>query len=192
MRRRDPGWGTVAEAREATAATFYYTNAAPQAAGFNQSKELWLGLEDHVLQYAETTDQHISVFTAPVLAPDDPPYRGIRVPRRFWKVAAWSPAPGVLASAGFLLDQSDLIDTPERAVAAARRFPHLPGADRRHRACRGRGPRPARGGGRPGDGDGAPRGVEAAGRAVGHRAALSAYSPARPPSRCPNERPSPR
>lgn len=117
VRRRDPGWGTVAEAREATAATFFYTNAAPQAAGFNQSKQLWLGLEDHILEYAETTDQRISVFTSPVLAPDDPPYRGIRVPRRYWKVAAWSPAPGELASAGFILDQSELIDTSDRAVA---------------------------------------------------------------------------
>ena len=117
VRRRDPGWGTVAEAAAATAATFYYTNAAPQAAGFNQSKELWLGLEDHVLEYAETTDQRISVFTAPVLAPDDPPYRGVRIPRRFWKVAAWSPERGQLASAGFILDQTELIDTAERAVA---------------------------------------------------------------------------
>jgi endonuclease G len=117
VRRRDPGWGTDAEAREATAATFFYTNAAPQAAGFNQSKALWLGLEDHILDYAQTTDQRISVFTAPVLAPDDPPYRGIRVPRRYWKVAGWSPAPGELASAGFVLDQSELIDTSDRAVA---------------------------------------------------------------------------
>jgi len=122
VRRRDPGWGTVAEAREATAATFFYTNAAPQAAGFNQSKELWLGLEDHVLEYAETTDQRISVFTAPVLAPDDPPYRGIRIPRRFWKVAAWMPAPGELASAGFILDQTELIDTSERVVSPLAAF----------------------------------------------------------------------
>ncbi|QIG38136.1 DNA/RNA non-specific endonuclease [Microbacterium sp. 4R-513] len=118
VRRRDPGWGTVAEAREATAATFFYTNAAPQAAGFNQSKELWLGLEDHVLTYADATDQRISVFTAPVLAPDDPPYRGIRIPRRFWKVAAWSPgSDGVLAAAGFVLDQTQLLDAAmQRAV----------------------------------------------------------------------------
>ncbi|TDN88599.1 DNA/RNA non-specific endonuclease [Microbacterium sp. BK668] len=122
VRRRDPGWGTVAEAREATAATFFYPNAAPQAAGFNQSKELWLGLEDHVLAYADATDQRVSVFTAPVLAPDDPPYRGIRIPRRFWKVAAWSTARPSdvpeLAAAGFVLDQSELVDAARgRAVA---------------------------------------------------------------------------
>ena len=110
VRRRDPGWGSSDEAQDATAATFFYPNAAPQAAGFNQSKQLWLGLEDHVLAYAETTDQRLAVFTAPVLGVDDPPYRGIRVPLRFWKIAAWRSATG-LAAAGFLLDQSDLVDT---------------------------------------------------------------------------------
>jgi len=117
VRRRDPGWGDVDEAREATEATFFYPNAAPQAAGFNQSKELWLGLEDHVLAYAETTDQRVSVFTAPVFENDDPPYRSIRIPLRFWKVAAWQ-GPDGLAAAGFVLDQSELVDTSEGMLAA--------------------------------------------------------------------------
>ncbi|WP_309104709.1 DNA/RNA non-specific endonuclease [Microbacterium sp.] len=117
VRRRDPGWGDAGEARDATEATFFYPNAAPQAAGFNQSKELWLGLEDHVLAYAETTDQRLSVFTAPVLAEADPPYRGIRIPLRFWKVAAWQGSAG-LAAAGFLLDQTELVGTPEGLLAA--------------------------------------------------------------------------
>lgn len=115
VRRRDPGWGTVEQARAATEATFVYPNAAPQASDFNQSKELWLGLEDHVLRFADAADLRVSVFTAPVLADDDPPYRGIRIPRRFWKVAAWSSAGAenntVLAAAGFVLDQTALIDT---------------------------------------------------------------------------------
>ncbi|WP_254409755.1 DNA/RNA non-specific endonuclease [Streptomyces sp. AC495_CC817] len=117
VRRRDPGWGDAADAREAMAATFFYPNAAPQAAGFNQSKELWLGLEDHVLTYAEATDQRLSVFTAPVLADDDPPYRGIRIPLRFWKVAAWT-GPEGLSAAGFVLDQSELVDTRDGLLAA--------------------------------------------------------------------------
>ena len=117
VRRRDPGWGAPDEARDATEATFFYPNAAPQAAGFNQSKELWLGLEDHVLAYAETTDQRVSVFTAPVLADGDPPYRGIRIPLRFWKVAAWQ-GPNGLAATGFILDQTELVDTSEGLLAA--------------------------------------------------------------------------
>ncbi|KJQ53836.1 DNA/RNA non-specific endonuclease [Microbacterium sp. SA39] len=117
VRRRDPGWGGTADARDAMEATFFYPNAAPQAAGFNQSKELWLGLEDHVLAYAEATDQRVSVFTAPVLAEDDPPYRGIRIPLRFWKIAAWQ-APSGLRAAGFVLDQTELIDTREGLLAS--------------------------------------------------------------------------
>ncbi len=116
VRRRDPGWGPTQTARAASEATFFYPNAAPQAAGFNQSKELWLGLEDHVLAYAESTDQRLSVFTAPVLAESDPPYRGIRVPLRFWKVAAWQ-GPDGLAAAGFVLDQSDLVDMRDETLA---------------------------------------------------------------------------
>ena len=120
VRRRDPGWGTVAEARTATEATFSYTNASPQAGVFNQSKDLWLGLEDHVLAYADSTDQRVSVFTAPVLAPDDPPYRGVGIPRRFFKVAAWSNDDGGaprLQAAGFVLDQSELIDAAQGVLA---------------------------------------------------------------------------
>jgi len=118
VRRRDPGWGEAAEARAASEATFTYPNAAPQAAGFNQSKQLWLGLEDHVLAYAEATAQRLSVFTAPVLAPDDPEYRGIRIPLRFWKVAAWRSTDG-LAAAGFVLDQSALVRTHEGILTVA-------------------------------------------------------------------------
>jgi endonuclease G, mitochondrial len=98
-----------------------YTNAAPQASVFNQSKDLWVGLEDHVLSFADATDQRVSVFTGPVLEAADPPYRGILIPRRFWKVAAWTePAEDgdtVPAAAGFVLDQTELIDPNTTAVA---------------------------------------------------------------------------
>lgn len=124
VRRRDPGWGETAEARRATEATFFYTNAAPQASGFNQSKELWLGLEDHVLQYAESTDRRLGVFTAPVLAGDDPEYRGVQIPRRFFKVAAWAAEDAErgprLEASGFVLDQSELIDVRAGALAIPR------------------------------------------------------------------------
>ncbi len=125
VRRRDPGWGTLEVARAATEATFAYPNAAPQAADFNQSKELWLGLEDHVLGFADANDLRLAVFTAPVLGEADPPYRGIQVPLRFWKVAAWvTGVAGGLAAAGFVLDQSTLIDT---TAARARIAPSLGG-----------------------------------------------------------------
>ena len=89
--------------------TFAYTNAAPQAGAFNQSKELWLGLEDHILTYARTNGNRISVFTAPVLSAEDPIYRDVKIPQSFWKIAAWTTtAEGstALHAAGFVLDQS--------------------------------------------------------------------------------------
>lgn len=110
VRRRDPVWGDPATAARANVDTFSYVNAAPQAALFNQGETLWLGLEDHVLDHASTTRSRLSVFTAPVLAVDDPLYRGLRVPRRFWKIAAWASAEEgepALAATGYVLDQSD-------------------------------------------------------------------------------------
>ncbi|WP_285027052.1 DNA/RNA non-specific endonuclease [Plantibacter sp. ME-Dv--P-122b] len=109
VRRRDPVWGPVEIARQANVDTFCYTNAAPQAADFNQSLELWNGLEDLVLEYASAGRRRLSVFTGPVFADTDPLYRGVRIPRRFWKVAAWSDD-GALAASGYLLDQSAQLD----------------------------------------------------------------------------------
>ena len=110
VRRRDPVWGD--EAKQANTDTFSYTNAAPQAAAFNQGKELWVGLEDHVLEYAGANQLRVSVFTGPVLRADDALYRGVRIPRMFWKIAAWTVSIDdnpLLRSAGFVLDQSPLL-----------------------------------------------------------------------------------
>jgi endonuclease G len=118
VRRRVPVWGPPEVAARANADTFRYPNAAPQQAEFNQSLELWNGLEDHVLAYATVYAQRLSVFTAPVLADDDPEYRGIRVPLRFFKVVAWRSG-DELATAGFVLDQSPLVDLTDDAARAA-------------------------------------------------------------------------
>jgi len=119
VRRNDPVWGTPEIAARANTDTFRFTNAAPQASGFNQSRELWLGLEDHVLEHARAHELKLSVFTGPVLAADDPPYRGIRIPLRFWKIAAWNTG-DALATTGFVVDQSPLVDTDQ--------LPRVPGA----------------------------------------------------------------
>jgi endonuclease G len=122
VRRRDPVWGTESAALQANRDTFAYTNAAPQAAEFNQSKQLWLGLEDHVLNYARTNQNRISVFTAPVLTPEDPLYRGVEIPQSFWKIAPWTSLEGdtvVLHAAGFILDQSTQLVEIELDTALA-------------------------------------------------------------------------
>jgi endonuclease G len=120
VRRLDPVWGAVPEANRANTDTFHYTNAAPQQDVFNQGKQLWQGLENHLLDHAAQFDRKLTVMTGPVLHDSDPPYRGIQVPLRFWKVAAFM-QDGKLASAGYILDQSpDLSRDYERAMAGAK------------------------------------------------------------------------
>ena len=123
VRRLDPVWGTVDKANKANADTFHFTNAAPQQNTFNQGKKLWLGLESFLLDHAAKFDRKLSVFTGPVLHDSDPPYRGIQVPLRFWKVAAFM-QDGNLASTAYILDQSpDLSRDRERAMAGAKAGP---------------------------------------------------------------------
>jgi endonuclease G, mitochondrial len=118
MRASSCWGGTEDEARQAEAETFYFTNAAPQASEFNQGKELWLGLEEHLQEHAAGHDRKLAVFAGPVLDPADPPYRGIRIPLRFWKVVAFV-QDGALAATGYLLDQTPLVDDLDAAFARA-------------------------------------------------------------------------
>jgi len=122
VRRRDPVWGTPGVASRANLDTFAYPNAAPQASGFNQSGELWLGLEDHVLEHARAHRRRLTVFTGPVLQADDPAYRGVQVPLLFFKIAVWAFGGGAdVRAAGFVLDQSPELDRAEleRGVVSA-------------------------------------------------------------------------
>ncbi|MBU8867891.1 DNA/RNA non-specific endonuclease [Paenarthrobacter aromaticivorans] len=121
VRRLDPVWGDDATAKKANQDTFVFTNAAPQVDDFNQGKELWVGLEDHVLEHADAYDAKLSVFTGPVLLDDDLPYRGVQVPRKFWKIAAWT-NDAKLAAAGFVLDQSPLLGKVELKRAIDQRL----------------------------------------------------------------------
>lgn len=124
-RRRDPVWGERSVAEQANLDTFTYVNAAPQAALFNQGELLWAGLENYVLDHARTYAQRLTVLTAPVFGDDDPLYRGTRIPRRFWKIAAWNAGDAAapeLAATGYVLDQSaqlDAIDLSGRVGATA-------------------------------------------------------------------------
>jgi endonuclease G len=111
VRRRDPAWGcTDAIAKAANDDTFHFTNAAPQHHAFNAGRTLWVGLEDYVLGNADTRDLRVSVLTGPVLADDDEVYRGVQLPRQFWKVAAMVKEDGTLSATGYLLSQEALLD----------------------------------------------------------------------------------
>src|SRR3954449_139761 len=117
--RASSTWGeTEEEARQAEAETFYFTNAAPQASSFNQGRELWLGLEEYLIVHAATYDRKLAVFAGPVLDPGDPPYRGIQIPLRFWKVVAFV-QDGALAATGYILDQTPLVHDRDAVLAEA-------------------------------------------------------------------------
>jgi DNA/RNA endonuclease G (NUC1) len=114
VRRASAVWGnTVVEAAQANEDTFHYTNAAPQAATFNQGLELWLGLETYLLQNAADYGRRLIVFTGPIFGDQDPVYRGVDIPLRFFKVAVFLES-GSLAATGYVVDQTpQLKDLPD-------------------------------------------------------------------------------
>ncbi|BBE24514.1 hypothetical protein MN0502_33970 (plasmid) [Arthrobacter sp. MN05-02] len=117
VRRASAVWGdTRAEAQQANEDTFHYTNAAPQAAKFNQGLELWLGLESYLLENAADNGRRLIVFTGPIFSDVDPVYRGMEIPLRYFKVAVFLQQ-GSLAATGYVVDQTpqlaDLDDVPK-------------------------------------------------------------------------------
>ncbi len=110
VRRLDPAWGrgpTVAKA--ANDDTFHFTNCSPQHENFNQGKKLWAGLEDYLLKTSGDERRRITVFTGPVFAKGDPEYRGLPIPKKFWKVAVTVRKTGRLNATAYIVDQEDLI-----------------------------------------------------------------------------------
>ncbi|WP_116245816.1 DNA/RNA non-specific endonuclease [Nocardiopsis sp. FIRDI 009] len=106
-RRADLLWGGPAEAKKANADSFFYTNIAPQMDDFNQSSRdgLWGRLEDAVFADADVDDLRVSVFAGPVFQSDDRVYRGVRIPREYWKVISFREH-GELRATAFLLTQN--------------------------------------------------------------------------------------
>lgn len=117
VRRIDPSWGTSRrQAQYANDDTFHFTNCSPQHSGFNQNKTTWAGLEDYILDNADSEGLRVSLFTGPVLTDEDPAYRDVTLPREFWKVVAVVNRRSLSVTA-YLLTQEELIaDLPlERA-----------------------------------------------------------------------------
>ncbi|MDJ0945840.1 MAG: DNA/RNA non-specific endonuclease [Kiloniellales bacterium] len=110
VRRAAVAFGdSEAEARAASDATFYYTNAALQHERFNQDE--WVHLEDWVLGQSGSTGSRLCVFTGPIYTRNDQTHRGFRVPSAFWKVVVLRDpaAEGEdLAAIGFVMKQNEL------------------------------------------------------------------------------------
>ena len=85
VRRLDPAWGTEAsrQGRERRHVPLHQLRAA--APQFNAGSTLWAGWRTTSSSNADSATA-VSVFTGPVLADDDDPYRGVQLPRQFWKV----------------------------------------------------------------------------------------------------------
>ncbi len=66
---------------------------------------MWGKLEEAVFADVDVEDLKVSVFGGPVFAADDRVYRGVRLPREYWKVLAFHEA-GALKARAFLLTQS--------------------------------------------------------------------------------------
>jgi endonuclease G len=112
VRRRDPGWGPNAQAAEID--TFHYTNCVPQHQDLNQKD--WVGLEDYVLEAADTRDFRVSVFTGPLFRPSDKRLKegvgatDVQIPEEFWKVVVMVNAnSGELSATGYVLSHGPMI-----------------------------------------------------------------------------------
>jgi endonuclease G len=111
VRRLDPAWGDEeAEARAANDDTFHFTNCSPQHEKFNRGKNLWAGLEDYLLNKAGAQRSRFTIFTGPVFRSDDPVYRSVKIPREYWKVAAYLKPGAGLVAAGFIVSQEKLME----------------------------------------------------------------------------------
>ena len=119
-RRADLTWGTLEEASQGNRDSFFYTNIAPQIDDFNQSHQqgLWGRLEDALYDDVDIDDLRVSVMAGPVFGKDDQIYRGVGLPREYWKVLAYC-CNGVLSVRAFLLTQN--LD-PLQAVMAVDEF----------------------------------------------------------------------
>ncbi len=115
VRRVDPCWGPDEIAKQAESDTFHYTNASPQHANLNE--KTWNDLEDYILINTDKNNLKINVFTGQVFdEANDPHYRGIQIPLRYWKVVTMIKEDLTLSATAYILDQiKDIGDMPKTA-----------------------------------------------------------------------------
>lgn len=118
VRREDPNWGPDAEV--ANADTFHFTNCAPQMDVVNQ--RTWLGLENYILQNARAWKERCSVFTGPVFGRNDMRYRGVLIPKAFWKVVAFLSDDGTPSATAYLVEQEEELGDLEAAFGAYKTY----------------------------------------------------------------------
>lgn len=115
-RQEDMEYGdTILDALQSTADTCHWTNCILQHDKFNRAKNWWQGIEQHILErsiHPTAKGFRAQIFTGPVFSKGDPEFEelpGIKVPMKFWKVAAAVTSSGKLFAAAYLLDQSPVV-----------------------------------------------------------------------------------
>jgi endonuclease G, mitochondrial len=115
-RRADLLWGSLPEAKKANTDSFFFTNITPQHEAFNKSSAngIWGELEDAIFADVEIEDLRITVMGGPIFSNNDPLYRGIQLPREFWKIIYFrETGNSEIEAKGYVLTQSDLLNQLE-------------------------------------------------------------------------------
>ncbi|MFL6522714.1 MAG: DNA/RNA non-specific endonuclease, partial [Nitrososphaera sp.] len=120
-RRADLLWGGLAEATKANKDSFFFTNITPQMDDFNQSTKggVWGRLEDAVFEDTDVENLRVSLFGGPVFREIDREYKGVKLPREFWKVIAFVEDQKLKAKAFLLtqnLDELEVLELDEFRV----------------------------------------------------------------------------
>lgn len=105
----DVSWGTPSIAAQARKESCYFSNITPQLDAFNRSDMMgiWGKLENEIVKENQVAKQRISELGGPIFGEQDLEYRGVLVPREFWKLVAYI-EDGTLKAKGFRLTQRDL------------------------------------------------------------------------------------
>jgi endonuclease G len=114
--RENNYWGqTEEEAVFANWDTFYFTNCTPQHFAFNRENQdgIWGALEKHIADQLKAQGDRLSIFAGPVLSKTDKVFRGVPIPKQYWKVIVAKGDTGKLSAWGFLLSQEELIQDME-------------------------------------------------------------------------------
>ncbi|MEJ7594012.1 MAG: DNA/RNA non-specific endonuclease [Planctomycetaceae bacterium] len=72
--------------------------------------KLWGNLEEHVASQGKKNKRKLCIFNGPVFRRTDALYRGVKIPKEFWKVVVFARDDGEPGAAAFILTQADLIE----------------------------------------------------------------------------------
>ena len=110
-RREDLEFGnTIIDALGSAGDTLHFTNCTPQHHGFNTNKQIWQGIEAHVLEDSIIKGHYnAQIFTGCIFDDADPEYRKIQYPVQFWKIAVALNSSGNLFATAYLASQSEVI-----------------------------------------------------------------------------------